>query len=281
MHSVFSLALGLYSNRKADQRIGPNGTQSDALANESMGQSEDQEGGEEEGEEGRAISSQKMIYQPSQQEWADHQRIHIPFRKWCPYCVRGKCTSGAHRRGDKSEKELEKEVPVISLDYMGPKSKDDKSAKIDSLPVIVGKDRRAKWIFAHMVPSKGLDPHAVKMIRRELSLAGYSRMILKSDQEPSILAVIEAVKRERAEAIEILPDESPVGEHQSNGEVENAIRSVQSQIRTTRLGLQSRYNSKIRADHPIMPWLMHHAALLINLLQSRYRWTYSVREEEG
>ena len=27
-------------------------------------------------------------------------------------------------------------------------------AKIDSLLIIVGKDRRAKWIFAHMVPSK-------------------------------------------------------------------------------------------------------------------------------
>ena len=71
---------------------------------------------------------------------------------------------------------------------MGTKSKDDKSAKIDSLPILVGVDRKSKWVFAKMAPSKGLDPHAVKMINREITLSGYSRLVLKSDQEPSILA---------------------------------------------------------------------------------------------
>ena len=135
-----------------------------------------------------------MLYQPSQQEWDDHQRTHIPFRKWCPFCVRGKCTTGAHKRGAKSDEEIEKEVLVISMDYMGPKSRDHKADKIDSLPILVGVDRKSKWVFAHMVPNKGLDPHAVKMVNREIRLAGYSRMIFKSDQEPSILALLEAVK---------------------------------------------------------------------------------------
>ena len=168
--------------------------------------------------------------------------------------------SGAHKRGQKSEEEIAKETPVISLDYMGPKSKDDKTEKLDSLPIICGVDRKPKWAIAHMVPRKGVDAHAVKMVNREIRLAGYSTMILKSDQEPSILALLEAVKRERAEAIrmgkpvpDLLAEESPVGEHQSNGEAENIIRSVQSQIRTMRLGLQGRYQSKIRADHSIMP----------------------------
>ena len=68
------------------------------------------------------------------------------------------------------------------MDYMGPKSKDDKTAKIDSLPIIVGVHRKSKWTFAHMVPSKGLDVHAVKMVNREIRLTGYSKMILKSGQ---------------------------------------------------------------------------------------------------
>ena len=234
---------------------------------------------DEEQEEGRVIKSQKILYQPAHQEWDDHMRTHIPFRKWCPYCVGGKCVSGAHRRNQKTDEEIEQEIPVISVDYMGPKSKDDKSAKIDSLPILVGVDRKSKWIFAHMVPSKGLDPHAIKMMSREIRLAGYSTMVIKSDQEPSILALIEAVKREKGEAVEvtgkemkkrkgelqIIAEESPVGEHQSNGEVENAIKSVQSQMRTMRLALQARYKSKIRTDHPIMPWLVHHAAILIDI----------------
>ena len=141
--------------------------QTDALANENADSDM-----EIEGEEGRPIGGQKMIYQPSQQEWDDHMRTHIPFRKWCPHCVRGKCTSGAHKRGQKSDEELEKETPVISMDYMGPKSKNDKSAKIDSLHIIAGIDRKSKFPFAHMVPNKGLDPHAIKMVSREIRLSG-------------------------------------------------------------------------------------------------------------
>ena len=94
-----------------------------------------------------------MIYKPLTQEWDDHMRAHIPFRKWCPYCVRGKFVSGAHKKGQKSEEDINNETPVISLDYMGPKSKDDETAKIESLPIIAGVDRKNKWTIAHMVPS--------------------------------------------------------------------------------------------------------------------------------
>ena len=129
-------------------------------------------------------------------------RTHMPFQKWCLYCVPGKCVSVANRRTQKSE-DLEREVPVISVDYTGPKSKQDKSANVDALPIVVGVDEKSKWVFAHMIPSKGLDPHAVKMMSREIRLSGYSRMIFKSDQEPSILALLEAVEREKGEAVEL------------------------------------------------------------------------------
>ena len=32
-----------------------------------------------------------------------------------------------------------------------------------------------------------------------------------------------------------------------------------------RLGLQSRYNTKIRSDHPVLPWIIKHSAFLINV----------------
>ena len=53
--------------------------------------------------EARAIPGQKMIYRPTKVEWDDHNRTHFPFRKWCPFCVRGKCRSGAHVRQSESE----------------------------------------------------------------------------------------------------------------------------------------------------------------------------------
>ena len=90
---------------------------------------------------------------------------------------------------------------MISMDCMGPKSKEDRSKQIDSLPIIVGKDRISKWVFAHVVPKKGHDAHAIKVIKREINLSGYNRVIIKSDQEPSILEVMRAVKRESSEDI--------------------------------------------------------------------------------
>ena len=105
------------------------------------------------------------------------------------------------------------------------------------------------------------------MVSREIDLAGYNRLILKSDQENSILDFPKAAKRERGEFVEIMPEESPVCDHQSNGAVERAVQNVEAQIKTMRLALESRYKCKIRADHCIMPWLVHHAAMMYNICQ--------------
>ena len=47
-------------------------------------------------EEGRIIRGPKAIYTPSKEEWDNHMRSHIPFRRWCPFCVEGRSKSGAH-----------------------------------------------------------------------------------------------------------------------------------------------------------------------------------------
>lgn len=91
-----------------------------------------------------------------------------------------------------------KQEHVISVDYVGPKSKQGSPEQIDSLRILVSIDRGSKWVFAHMAPNKGLGAHAVDMMNREVRLAGHSRMMLKSDQELPILALLEASKREGA-----------------------------------------------------------------------------------
>ena len=190
--------------------------------------------------EERPVRGQKEVYQPSKQEWDDHMRTHGVFRKWCPFCVRGKCTSGAHKSLKKSDEEREKETPVISLDYMGPKSGDSKSLKIKSLPIIAGIDRKRKWVFAHMVPRKGHDAHAITIVGREIDISGYASLIRKSDPEPAIRELIAAVRRERPGGVQTQVEESLVGEHESNGDAERAIQGIQGMMRTTSLALQSR-----------------------------------------
>ena len=82
----FSEALSQNSERKEGMRARPKGTCEDVLANEGAALDGDHFGEDGEGYGGRVIVGQQMAYAPSKQEWDDHQRSHIPFRKWCP-CV--------------------------------------------------------------------------------------------------------------------------------------------------------------------------------------------------
>ena len=79
MRTNFSQALDLYSGCKTSQKVRPHELCYDTLANEddAIGKECEEEGSDE----GRVIKSQKILYQPSQQEWDDHMRTHIPLRK--------------------------------------------------------------------------------------------------------------------------------------------------------------------------------------------------------
>ena len=68
-------------------------------------------------------------------------------------------------------------------------------------------------------------------------------------------------------AIDVIPEENPIGESQANGDVEGAIRMVKAQVRTMRLALQSLYNTVIGEDHPIVAWMVAEAADSINRYQ--------------
>ena len=88
--------------------------------------------------------------------------------------------------------------------------------------------------------------------------------------------IINAVKRERAEDIDVMSEKSPVGEHQRNGEVERAIQTIEGQVVTMCLAVEMRYGIKIDENHDIWPWMVTYGALLHNLCHitsdGRTRW---------
>ena len=112
-------------------------------------------------------------------------------------------------------------------------------------------------------------------------------MILKSDQEPAMIALQKEVRKELwKEVIEIMNqvkqtrdatedqgnnpggvvilENSPVGESQSNGSVEHAIKEVQQQIRKLKMQLEQNMAQKISNDSPIWPWIIQYAAQVIH-----------------
>ena len=139
-------------------------------------------------------------------------------------------------------------------------------------PIIVVTERRYKNKFAHVIKRKGADdPYAIEQVAADIISLGYSHFVLKSDQEPAIMAFKEAVSRRitaiKGDGVQIIPELSPVGESQSDGDVESAVKQVQGHFRTLRLHLQAHYAEEIPDNHPVLTWLIMHSTLTMNRYQ--------------
>jgi len=132
----------------------------------------------------------------------------------------------------------------------------------EGMPILVMHDRASKTIFADVVPATGLNPYAVARMKANLESLGYKRVVIKTDQEPAIMALKEAVVRETH--MEVVKEESPIGESSSNGEIENAVKRVQAQVRTLKSHLQTESRGFLDRQHHITPWMIRHAANCIS-----------------
>ena len=65
-------------------------------------------------EEGHRPKIAAKTGQPTAQEVKEHMATHIPFRSWCAHCVAGKGKTTQHR----VEKNKDREIPEVSVDYM-------------------------------------------------------------------------------------------------------------------------------------------------------------------
>ena len=214
--------------------------------------------GEDNLEEGVKPMVKKDINLPSKEEVRKHMVNHIPVRSWCEHCVKGRCGGNRHSRKDVASGERE---PVVSIDYMFMNDNQQEGEE-KGMPIIVVKDRTTRIIRSRFVPQKGHIGYAVKVVSGILESLGHSKLIFKSDQEPAILSLKDAVKSESR--IDIVMEEFPEYESKSNGEVERAIQMVQGQIRTMKDRLESRYGQRIGGEHPCLPWLIAHASDTMN-----------------
>ena len=145
----------------------------------------DEEGEEEEIEEGAKPKMIMLPTMPSAREVEEHSMTHCPYRAWCEECVMGAGISAGHR-GDGGVGE----VPVVSVDYM---FLNERESEEKGDPILVGHDNKSGTFFAHVVKEKGANTYAIKRLVGEIRRLGYPKIILKSDQVPSIRALKEAV----------------------------------------------------------------------------------------
>ena len=195
---------------------------------------------------------------PTPEEKEKHMTCHIPYRGWCPICVKARGREDAHYKQTKEQKE--QGLPRVAMDYAETGEKADKS---DERKLLCGRERWTKWTFCHPVTCKGLgDDRIVGKVVKTMGETGFTKMELKGDGEPALVQVQEAVKVRRQQ--ETILKNPPAHDPQANGEAERAVQEAKAQIRCLKLGLEARIGAGFDASLPFMEWLIPHAADVIN-----------------
>ena len=86
--------------------------------------------------------------------------------------------------------------------------------------------------------------------------------VLQSDQEDFIISLLKMVAAAMGSNIAVR--QSPAYKSQAQGSVERFHRTLMGQVRAIKLQLENNYGIKLNSNHPIMPWLVKHAAYLLN-----------------
>ena len=115
---------------------------------------------------------------------------------------------------------------------------------------------------ASCVDRKGPTACAVQFLVGVLRDIGHRRIELKCDNESSTVSLRSAVI-DACRDIEVLPKGPPVGDHQANGLVEVAVRTIKRQCRVIRLSTENELCMRIPDDHPCLTWLPRFASNLI------------------
>ena len=129
---------------------------------------------------------------PSKREVDDHHlAAHLPYRNWCTFCVMGKGKAAPHFKQSRLDG-----LPELHLDYCFMSTEGRPLATI-----LAAKERNSKMLMATVVPMKGASVEfPVKRVLAFLKEIGLesSDLVLKSDQENSIMDVLNVIANRRA-----------------------------------------------------------------------------------
>ena len=191
-----------------------------------------EEGPPEEPEEGLQVKVKPAPEEPTQAEREQHELMgHVVYRSWCRHCVNA--AGYGHKHVKSSEEETA--LPMICCDYGF--LKDDDQREDDCQTMLVVKDKKTSSYAATFVESKGATEYSTRFMTGFIRGLGWKRVSFKSDNEPALLALKKRVV-ESSQDIEMVPWESPVGDHAANGDAEEAVKKIKQQIRKMKGSLE-------------------------------------------
>ena len=97
---------------------------------------------------------------------------------------------------------------------------------------IIVRCHESKAVFAHAVPCKGADEdgYVVEQVCADIAWLGYTKMVIKSDNEVALLSlikrVLDAIRCQVLEVDSVSSEQAPTYDSQSNGGTEVGGRIV-------------------------------------------------------
>ena len=143
---------------------------------------------------------------PSKKEIEEHELTHCPFRSWCEHCVRGQAKDSPHRTvaGELGQSDVTRVVLdycFITEDVM---HKTDDMQEVTqaktSVTILAMVETQCMSVWGYAVESKGgAETWVTEQILEDMETIGMSneRIILKSDQESSVVDVAKGIARGR------------------------------------------------------------------------------------
>ena len=127
----------------------------------------------------------RLPAEPNARHIAEHELTgHAVYRSWCPHCVASKGRSDAHTSKEEGE------LPEIGIDYgfFG-------RGKEDAMPILCIKCRKnaTGCLGATVVDRKGGSDYATSYLKAFISGLGFKRILVRSDNEVSLLNLIARV----------------------------------------------------------------------------------------
>ena len=119
------------------------------------------------------------------------------------------------------------------------------------------------------MPKKGVDVsgYVVDQLKQDILWLGHSKVIIKSDNEPSIVQVVQATvgALKMAGVTSVSSEGSVPYDPQTNGAAESAVKMLKGTVRANLLALERQIKAKVLMDHPILAWLVRLTAMIRTL----------------
>jgi len=187
---------------------------------------------------------------PSPAERAAHELTHIPSRPWRRVCIQAKARSDGHRKrvkGFDKDDVLELHVDYCFItDGLG----EEMTVACLSWPWVGS-------VFA-TVGVKGRSGFVARAIQAVLEVWGVNELVLRSDQEPAVMALTDLVRELRVPKVTI-PQRSQLTS-QSLGGGERSNQALQDQVRLLILSIAEKTGERIGLKHNLMSWAVRHSA---------------------